>query len=173
MGSKELFVVLKVIRSSLHFASLSWNLSSAALVTKVSTAIWMVLGWFLPTVSKMVVSSTYFHSLLSGMSSSLIITMMPRAKLSPFGDPCWDCSPLREAVGAELHSLPAVGKKIDNPEQNSLREIIVVQFIDQYVMIDKMEGFLELKQDCPYCGSSTVGCTVPCVNHADKCFSCT
>ena len=40
MGSKELFAVLKVIRSSLHFASLSWNLSSAALVTKVSTAAW-------------------------------------------------------------------------------------------------------------------------------------
>ena len=62
MGSKELFAVLKVIRSSLHFASLSWNLSSAALVTKVSTAVWMVLGRFLATVSEMVVSSTYFHS---------------------------------------------------------------------------------------------------------------
>ena len=39
MGSKELFAVIKVIRSSLHFASLSWNLYSAAQVTKVSTAV--------------------------------------------------------------------------------------------------------------------------------------
>ena len=74
-GVKELFAVLKVIRSSLHFASLSWNLSSAALVTKVSTEVWLVLGRFLATVSEMVMSSTHFHSSLSGMSNSLIIMM--------------------------------------------------------------------------------------------------
>ena len=47
IGSKIcLFLVLKQIRSSLHFSSLiyySWNLSAAARFIRVHTAVWMLL----------------------------------------------------------------------------------------------------------------------------------
>ena len=61
IGSNEAGLVEKVMRSSLHFASLSSNLFMVARVEKVSTAFWMLLSWPLLTVSETVVSSTYFH----------------------------------------------------------------------------------------------------------------
>ena len=68
MGSKELFAVLKVIRSSLHFASLSWNLSSAALVTKVSTAVGVV---YHPPSACDRLMSEYLHESLSSIEARL------------------------------------------------------------------------------------------------------
>ena len=61
VGSNEAVLVEKLMRSSLHFGSLSSNLFTVARVEKVSTAFWMLLFWPLLTVSETVVSSTDFH----------------------------------------------------------------------------------------------------------------
>ena len=52
IGSNEAGLVEKVMRSSLHFGSLSSNLFMVARVEKVSTAFWMLLSWPLLTVSE-------------------------------------------------------------------------------------------------------------------------
>ena len=88
IGSNEAGLVEKVMRSSLHFGSLSSNLFMVARVEKVSTAFWMLLSWPLLTVSETVVSSTYFHRSDPGMSRSLIIIANSHGpSLVPCGTP--------------------------------------------------------------------------------------
>ena len=88
MGSNEAGLVEKLMRSSLHFDSLSSNLFTVARVEKVSTAFWMLLSWPLLTVSETVVSFTYFHRSDLGMSRSLIIIANSHGpSLVPCGTP--------------------------------------------------------------------------------------
>ena len=62
-GSKDVvFLVLKFMRSSLHFVSFTWNLAAEVRLTRVSTAAWICLSWFLLyIVSEMVVSAMHFQ----------------------------------------------------------------------------------------------------------------
>ena len=88
IGSNEVGLVEKVMRSSSHFSSLSSNLFMVAWVEKVSTAFWMLLSWPLLAVSETVVSSTYFHRSDPGMSRSLIIIASSHGpSLVPCGTP--------------------------------------------------------------------------------------
>lgn len=70
------FVLVQMfMHSSLHFDSFSWNLSAVAWLTRVSTAAWIWLSWFLLSISEIVVSLMYFQRSVAGTLSSSITTI--------------------------------------------------------------------------------------------------
>ena len=120
IGSNEAGLVVKLMRSSLHFGSLSSNLFTVAQVEKVSTAFWMLLSWLLLTVSATVASSTYFHRSDPGMSRSLIIIANSHGpSFVPWGDTCWNHAPLHTEKQSELSftlfAFHRPGEKVSDP----------------------------------------------------------
>ena len=95
IGSNWGSVFAKVIRSSLHFDSFSWNLWAWAFSVKSVTATWILLSSFLLMHSAIVVSSTNFRRSVSATSISSIINKNSHGpSLVPWGTP----------AGMSLHS---------------------------------------------------------------------
>ena len=58
-------------------------------------------------------------------------------------------------------------QKINNPVNNTFRNVVRLQFLYKYVVVNEVDCFLKVNQNCPDHCTTTICRFIPRMQHAD------
>ena len=79
------------------------------------------------------------------------------------------CAPLWDAVLSKFDSLRSSWKEVNNPVDYTIRNIDLLQFVNQNLVVYEVKGLSIIKEEDTHRSTVTIRCFEPLMNHTNEC----